>query len=230
MKKNQIDKIKNLDLATFDAKLRAMAEKGTFDDAMDESFDRLLRETEPTKLSVSELGQFYNTVKKASVESSIMEARKKTPAKVLPFGRYLQLIRDNCDLTKADIAKALNKDRTYIDKIENGQTNPLHLLTEDVVDIMQLFRISISELKMIIKAFLSFTAVNKGKASAMARSSIKAGVKGREDSLGLAMDAALQEIAKKKDKTRQDNIKIDPDYIEPVKKILEEREEQSLLV
>lgn len=230
MKKQQIDKVKNLDLATFDAKLRAMAEKGIFDDAMDESLDKLLRETEPAELTASELSQFHQTVKKASVESVILETRKKTPAKALPFGRYLQLIRDNCDLSKADIAKALNKNRTYIDKIENGQTNPLHLLPKDVADIMQLFRISLSELKMIIKAFLSFAAVNKGKASAMARSPIKAGVEGKEDSLGLAMDAALQAIAQKKDKARHDNIKIDPDYIEAVKKILEEREEQSLLV
>ncbi|CAB1064137.1 hypothetical protein D1BOALGB6SA_8928 [Olavius sp. associated proteobacterium Delta 1] len=230
MKKQQIDKVKKLDLATFDAKLRAMAENGAFDEAMDESLDRLLCDTEPAELTANELDQFYQTVKKASVESAIMEARKKTPVKELPFGRYLQLIRDNCDLTKADIAKALNKDRTYIDKIENGQTNPLHLLTEDVADIMQLFRISLSELKMIVKAFLSLATVKKGKASAMARSPIKAGAKGKEDSLELAMDAALQAIAKKKDKARHDNIKIDPGYFEAIKKILEKREEQSLLV
>lgn len=230
MKKQQIDKAKKLDLATLDAKLRAMAENGAFDDAMEESLDRLVRGTEPAELTASELSQFYQTVKKASVESAIMEARKKTPVKALPFGRYLQLIRDNCDLTKADIAKALNKDRSYIDKIENGQINPLHLLAKDVADIMQLFRISLSELKMIIKEFLSFAAAKKSKASAMARSSIKAGVKGKEDSLGLAMDAALQAIAKKKGKTRHGNIKIDPDYIEAVKKMLEERGERSLLV
>lgn len=230
MKKQQIDKVKNLDLATFDAKLQAMAENGAFDDAMEESLDRLIRETEPTEMTSSELRRFYQTVKKASVESAIMEARKITPVKELPLGRYLQLIRNNCDLTKVDISKVLNKDHTYIDKIESGQINPLHLLSKDVADIMQLFRISLSELIITIKAFLSLTIAKKGMVSSMARSSITAGEKGKEDSLGFAMDAAFQAIAKKKDEATHGNLKIDPDYIKAVKKVLKERGERSLLV
>ena len=153
MKKQQTDKIKNLDLTIFDAKLRAMADNGAFDDALDESLDRLLRETEPTELATSELSQFHQTVKKASVEKLITEARRAIPVKMLPFGRYLQLMRDRCDLSKTDIARALNKDRTYIDKIESGQTNPLHLIAKDVADIMQLFKLTLTNLKTTIASF-----------------------------------------------------------------------------
>lgn len=230
MKKQQTDKVKNLDLTIFDAKLRAMADNGAFDDALDESLDRLLRETEPTELATSELSQFHQTVKKASVEKLITEARRVIPVKVLPFGRYLQLIRDKCDLSKTDIARVLNKDQTYINKIESGQTNPLHLIAKDVADIMQLFRLTLTDLKTTIASFLSLADSKKSKVSAMARSSIKAGEKGKEDSLGFAMDAALQAIATKKGKACHGPIKIDPDYIDAIKKVLKERGEKSLLV
>jgi len=230
MKKQQTDNLENLDLTTFDAKLRAMAENGAFDEAMDESLDKLLRKTEPTELLASELNQFHQAVKKASVENLIMEACRTTPVMVLPFGRYLQLIRNRCDLTKTDIAKALNKNRTYIDKIESGQTNPLHLMAKDVVDIMQLFRLTLTDLKITIESFLSLADLKRSKANAMARSSIKPGGKGKGDSLGLAMDAALQAIVTKKGKPCHGNIKIDPDYIGAIKKALKERRDESLLV
>ena len=64
----------------------------------------------------------------------------------------------------------------------------------------------------------------------MARSSIKAREKCKEDSLGFAMDATLQAIATKKGKACHGTIKIDPDYIDAIKKVLKEREEKSLLV
>lgn len=230
MKKKQIDKVKNLDLSIFDAKLRDMAEKGIFDDNIEESLDRLVRDTEPTELTNSELKKFYQTLRKASHQNAIIEARRVTPITTLPFGRYLQLIRDKCDLTKTDIAKLLNKDSTYIDRIESGQTNPLYLLSKDVADIMQLFRITVSELKTTIKELLSLSNVKKGKTRAMARSSIKSEERGKGDSLEFAMDAALQAIAKKKDKAYDSNIKIDSDYIEAVKKVLKERGEEILLV
>ena len=231
MKKRQIDKARKPDLAMFDAKLRAMAENGDFDDAMEENLDKLMRDTEPVELTAYEHSRFYRVIQKSSIENAIIEARKLTPLKAMSFGRYLQLVRDNGDLTKADIAKALNKDRTYIDKIEKGQTNPLQLRANDIADIMQLFRISLSELKTMITAFLSLAALKKGKrASAMARSSIKAGVKGKEDSLGLAMDAALQAIAKKEARDSKEHIKINPDYIDAVKQVLKERGEQNLFV
>ncbi len=231
MKKRQIDKEKSKDLAIIDSELQAMAETGDFDEAMEENFDKLVHDTEPVELTEGEYNRFYRIIKKASTENVIIEARKMTPVKAMPFGRYLQLVRDNGDLSKTEIAKALNKESTDIDRIEKGQTNPLQLLPNDMADIMQLFRISLSELKKKITAFLSLAAAKKGRrVSAMARSSIKSGVKGKEDSLGLDMDAALQAIAQKENRIHKNHIKIDPDYIDAVKQILKERGEQSLLV
>jgi transcriptional regulator with XRE-family HTH domain len=230
MKKQQISKIKKLDLEAIDAKLREMAENGSFDEAIDESLVKHLREIEPSEISVSEFNQFLTTVKKASVENMILGARTEIPYKKLPFGRFIQLIRDRCDLTKADIAKVLDKDLTYIDKIEGGQTNPLHLNAKDIADIMQLFRINLTELKNCIDSFLSIADSKRFKVNAMARSSIKAGEKGKEESLGFAMDAALQAIADKKGKSYHIPQKVSPDYLNAIKDVLIERGEKVLLV
>lgn len=230
MKKQQIDKIKNLNSATFDAKLRAMAEKGTFDDAMEESIDRLLRETNPAELTDSELKQFCQTVKKASGENAIMDARSKTPITDLPFGRFLQLVRDRSGLSHAQVGKILNKDASFIERIENGQINPLSLMANEVADIMQMFRLTFTEMISVIKAFLSLASVKRSRISGMARSSVKTDATDKGERLAHAMDAALQAIAKKKNKDQPDIVKINPDYLEAIKQELKQRRAKDLLV
>lgn len=232
MKKQQVEKVRKLDLAIFEKKLRAMAKKGDFDFAMDEILDISMEETEPADLSDRDLRRFYQTARKAAHENVLIEARKKVSTAELPFGRHLQRIRDKSGLSQADIARLLNKDLSYIEKIENGQINPLKLLVNDLTDIMQLFRLTLTELKITIKAFLSLAAVKPGKVSAMARSSIKAGTKEKGDSVAHAVDAALQAIAKRSPKTREqeEQIKIDPKYLEDIKRVLKERGEEGLLI
>jgi transcriptional regulator with XRE-family HTH domain len=181
-------------------------------------------------LKKGEFRRFYQTVKKASHENALTVARRKVVPKNDPFGRFLQLIRTKSELSKRDVAQLLNKDYSYIEKIENGQINPVNLPPPDVVDIMQLFKLTLSELVTGIKAFVSLSIVKKGKISGMARSSIKPGAEGKEDSLAHAMDAALQKIAEKNAQTQQDKTEIDPNYLEAVKEELEKRGEESLLV
>ena len=230
MKKQKIDKVKELDLAAFDAKLRAMAEKGAFDDAMEESIDRLLRETKPAELTDSELKQFCQTVKKASGENAIMDARSKTPITDLPFGRFLQLVRDRSGLSHAQVGNILNKDALFIERIENGQINPLSLMVNEVADIMQLFRLTFTEIISVIKAFLSLASVKRSRISGMARSSVKTDAADKGERLAHAMDAALHAIAKKKNKDRPDIVKINPDYLEAIKQELKQRRAKDLLI
>jgi hypothetical protein len=217
-------------LATFDIKLRAMADSGSFDEGMGENLDRLLRETKPAMLTEKELSQFYQTARKASIERIIMEARVGIPISSLPLGRFLQLIRDRCRLSRVQIAESLNKDTTFVERVEEGQINPLTLMANEVADIMQLFRLTLTEIATTIKSFLSLTAVKRCKISGMARSSIKSDATNKGETLAHAMDAALQEIAKKKTQGRPDAIKIDPDYIEAVKQELKRRRAEDLLI
>jgi len=230
MKKQKIDKVKELDLATFDTKLRAMAENGAFYDAMEESLDRLVRETEPAKLTDSELNQFYQTLKKASGENAIMDASSKTSITDLPFGRFLQLVRDRSGLSHEQVGNILNKDASFIERIEKGQLNPLNLMANEVADIMQLFRLTFTEMISVIKAFLSLASVKRLRISGMARSSVKADAADKGERLAHAMDAALSAIAKKKNKDRPDIVKINPDYLDAIKQELKQRRAEDLLV
>lgn len=231
MKKQQINGIKGLGLSAFEVKLRAMAKKGELDlnPAMTEQFDKLYLENGPDLLTDSEIKQLYRTVSKASHESAIIKSKETVTVEGLPFGRFLQLIRDKSGLAKSDIAKLLNKDNPYIEKIENGQLSPLELGANNVADIMQLFRLTMTELITTIRAFLSLTETRRTKASALGRSSIEDGSEERGDALAFAMDAAFLAIKKEQGKKQPDKTKIDQKYIEAVKKILKDRGETNLL-
>ena len=229
MEKRPVKKVKKLDVKAFEQELKVMAREGILDADLDETLIAE-NEIEPATLTRDEFQRFYQTAKKASHEKALIEARAKIAAGKDPFGRFLQRIREKSELSKQDVARLLNKDSSYIERIENGQISPLNLLPPAVADIMQLFRLTLSELKTGIKAFLTLSTVKKGKISGMARSSIKAGTKGKEDSLAHAMDATLQAIAEKTGKARQDKIKIAPDYLEAVEEELEKRGEEDLLV
>lgn len=229
MNKHQIDKVKNTDLAAFDAKLRAMAKDGAFDSAMEEGLDRLFCQTEPIQLTYGEKKRFYNTVIKVSAENAIKDARRKTHVSTLPLGRFLQLVRDRSGLSHAQVAMVLNKEVSFIERLENGQIDPLRMMTSDVADVMQLFRLTVTEILATLKAFLSIASVKHQRVSGMARSSVKQNAKDKGTRLSHAMDAVQAAIKKKKGQGLPDAAKIDPAYIEKLRQELKKRNAESLL-
>lgn len=230
MKKHKNTKPINSDLASFDKELCAMAKDGEFDESIDESLERLMRRTEPSNLSNSELSRFYQTVGKASLENAIMEARGNTPLTNLPIGRFIQLIRDRSKLSYAQVAKALNKDASFVERLENGRIDPLKLMAHEVADIMQLFRLNISELTTTLKAFISAGTANQKRVSGMARSSMKAGASDKGERLAHAMDALQMAIANKKGERTTESVHIDTAFIEGVRRELQKRDAKDLLV
>lgn len=227
MEKRSIDKIINLDESVFEKKLNTMAK---MDDLTENCINQIFDKIQPIEISTQERNQFYKTVKKASDRKVLLEARKNTPSSDLPFGRYLQRIRDNSGLSEIDISNFLNKDSSYIEGIENGRVNPLDLAANEIADIMQLFRLTFSELKTAITAFLDFIPAKKGRITAMARSSGKIACDKKGTKFEFARDAALQAILKKKSPASPRKAEIDPDYLEAIKDILEQRNEKNLLV
>jgi transcriptional regulator with XRE-family HTH domain len=229
MSEHQIDKVKKIDLAAFDEKLRAMAEEGAFDSAMEGSLDRLFRQTEPKQLKKSEKNRFCNTVIKASARKAIIDARSKTPISNLPFGRFLQLVRDRSGLSHVQVAIALNKEASFVERLENGQISPLKLMPNEVADVMQLFRLTITEISATLKTFLSTISVKRQRVSGMARSSVRSDAEDKGASLAHAMDALQAAIKKKNDRGQPDVVKIDPVYLENLRQELENRNAKELL-
>ena len=224
MKKQQIENIKKVDPVVFEKKLQAMAMEGKFDFAFDDIGEEAL--------SPEEMKRFYKTARKASQENALIKAREGVTKVELPFGRHLQKIRNASGLSQLDVANLLKKNSPYVEKIENGHINPLNLSANDLADIMEVFRLSLTELKAAINEFLSFLAVKPPRVSAMARSSIKAGTKEKGDSVAHAVDATLQAIAKakKKNKEQEKKLEIDQNYLEDLQKLLKNRGLERLLI
>lgn len=213
MKKQLINKI---ELSAIEKKLQEL-------DA-----DDILELCEPVLLSENELKYFKSNVNRAAMERVIVEAKLQVSYAKLPFGRYLQSIRDKSELTVQNIATLLKKEHSYITRIENGQLNPFKIPFNEMADIMQLFRISLTELKIIIEAFLKISPLKGKRVAGMARSSFKQGTVGKADTLSHAMDAVLQKIAIKKPDSKK--VSIDRKYIESVKTELQKRKDSKLLV
>jgi transcriptional regulator with XRE-family HTH domain len=208
MKNKNSDKKMSLNLAVLEKKLKAMAQDG--------DLNSILEDIKPAPLSDKKHHGFYTTVKRASIENHIIEARKELPRTKLPFGRHIQWIRAKGGISKRDIAQSLRKDISYIDKIEEGRTNPLCLLINDLAEIMQLFKIKVSEFIQAVKAYQKLTNSNTGKMNAMARSSFGLGSDKKEEALSHAFDAVRLEIVKKK-KLSQEPSEIDKEFIEKLK-------------
>ena len=213
-----------MNLAAFERKLQSMAAAGELSPGGNE-----LNPTQTASLSDEDRLCFLDTVKRASHERALLEASKKIHKVELPFGRHLQTLRDKCGLTQSDIAKLLKKPHAYIEKIESGQVNPVSMLVTDLVDIMQIFRLTLSDIRTTVTASLLLSAKSTGNVSVMARSSLKTDSKERGDGLGHAMDAVLQTIAKKNAKP-ENTPTIDPSFLKSIQAALKERGEKDLLV
>lgn len=220
MKKIKVDKIKKLDLHVFEEKLKTMAMDGDLGDS--------LEDIKPSSLSSDKLNQVFQSVKNASIENRILKARKKLPSTRLPFGRHVQWIRNKSGVSKQDVAKNLQKDVSFVDKIEDGRINPISLLINELVDLMQFYRISVSELVATIAALAKLGGAKIGKMSAMARSSLSSNRDKKTEALDHAFDAVLHEIAKSEEADKKGFV-IDEKYVAKLKKELVIRGEKSLL-
>jgi transcriptional regulator with XRE-family HTH domain len=190
--------------------------------------DDIFELCEPMPLSDDELKYLKSNVSRAAMERVLVEAKSQISYVKLSFGRYLQLIRDKSELTVQNIASLLKKEQSYITKIENGQIDPLKIPFKEMADIMQLFRINLTELKTSIEAFLKISPLKGKRVAGMARSTGKQGATGKADTLSHAMDAVLQKIATKK--TSSSKVIVDSKYINLVKTELQKRKDNNLLV
>lgn len=217
-KNNSENKEKKKDI--FEEKLKEMARDGDLGFA--------LEDIKPTTLTINEAHSFYNTVKKASLENKFRIARKALPEERLSFGRHLQWIRKKSRISKEDVAKVLRKDIDFINRLESGRINPLKILEDELIEIMQLFRIGISEFIQTIKAHYQISEVRTGKKYAMARSAFYLASEKKSEALSHAFDAVMQKIGEKENDI-QDTLEIDEKYIEEIREELRRRGELELL-
>lgn len=221
--------IEKIEVSIFEKKLQGLAHSGKLEASMNRLTEQTYSELVPAALSETELKSIYQTVKKASHEKALVDAKIYLTAS-LAFGRLLHFLRDKSGLTQIDIARLLRRDKSYVESLENCKIDPLKMPISDLADIVELFRINVSELVRAVKETATLSYAKASNVNAMARASIKAGTKQRGESISHAIDSVLLAIAKKEGASDHNKTDIDDSFLNELRKELLKRGCSDLLV
>ena len=146
----------------------------------------------------------------------------------LPFGRFMEAVREKAGITKVQIAGRLKKDEAYISRIERGDLSPVSIPTPDFTDIMGLFHVGIGVVSQMVAAS-SRIAESKHTDRASARS--HGGL--RHDTRTADVERALDAFARKMQKKAATSSGVPPEIeacLTRVRDELQRRGRKDLLV
>lgn len=146
----------------------------------------------------------------------------------LPFGRFMEAVREKAGITKVQIAGRLKKDEEYISRIERGDLSPVSIPAPDFTDIMGLFHVGIGVVSQMVVAS-SRIAESKHTYRASARS--HGGL--RHDTRTADVERALDAFARKMQKKAATSSGVPPEIeacLIRVRDELERRGRKDLLV
>lgn len=109
----------------------------------------------------------------------------------LPFGRWIEAARKRARLTREGIAKAVSKDASFVQRLEEGEILPWSLSFVDAADIICLFRIHIEAVRYLISISLAVSNARRQVEQFAARAGGELQSKERTENLKLALDLAL---------------------------------------
>lgn len=158
-------------------------------------------------------------------------ARAKTmisDVQSLPFGRFMEAVREKAGITRIQIARRLKKDEEYISRIERGDLNPISIPAPDFADIMGLLHVGLGSISQMMVASIRI-AESKHTYRASARS--HGGL--RHDTRTADVERALDAFARKMQKKAAVSAGVPPEAdacLRRVRDELERRGRQDLLV
>jgi ribosome-binding protein aMBF1 (putative translation factor) len=89
--------------------------------------------------------------------AAIKQALSSIGKEVLPFGRFIESVRERAGLSRSDVAGRLKKTDEYVQRIERGDVVPTQLKTPDFADLVELFQITVrAAVEMLKAAFDTF--------------------------------------------------------------------------
>lgn len=218
-------------LLKFEKALKQMARKGQIDLPVDDKLaETILSDLEPVELTKNEMRKLTMDLRKAHQNKAIEQARALLPRVKCPFGRYIRSLRCEAQLSVGEIARRLKIESSYLESIEVDFENPMEIPREKIVDIMELFRIFLSEFAKTVEESLMVVQARTGRIKAVARSSSQIGSEERGIGVSHAVDATLVEIAKKKGKVPRNSTQVSDEYLRGIKEELIKRNRADLLV
>ena len=213
------------DLEQFEAHLKILAKAGEIPYPISEKEIEELS-SQCTGLTLpSELEEKYlSSMKKAYEDLAIDKVKKTLHGEIKVFGRHIQYIRKEANISISRIAERLNKDKDYVEKLESGQLSPLQIAKETAADIMEIFKINLKELTSAIQMFLKLAPMAQ-TASVHARANRKISEKEMLEDISIAMDDLISIASKKEHR----EISLPKEFLEGIKSELERRGRTNLI-
>ena len=146
-----------------------------------------------TEISDAIKSRIKSNLKQRIQNAAIQQALSSAGKEVLPFGRFIESIRERAGLSRSDVAERLKKTDEYVQRVERGDVVPTQLKTPDFADLVELFQITVrAAVEMLQAAFDTLDYKSTFRASARACAGL------RNDKRGEDVERALDAFARKK--------------------------------
>ena len=146
-----------------------------------------------TELSDAVKLRIKSNLKHRIQNAAIKQALSSAGKEVLPFGRFIESVRERAGLSRSDVAERLKKTDEYVQRVERGDVVPTQLKTSDFADVVELFQITVrAAVEMLKTAFDTLNYKSTFRASARACAGL------RNDKRGEDVERALDAFARKK--------------------------------
>lgn len=146
----------------------------------------------------------------------------------LPFGRFIETVRETAGMTRLQIARRLKKDEEYVSRVERGDVGPISMAASDVADIVELFQIRFDSVTEMIAASVKISE-SKHTYRASARSHGGLRHNARTDDVDRALDAFARKMQNKAAANLRDSPQVTA-CLTRVRAELEKRGRKDLLV
>ena len=124
-------------------------------------------------------------------DAAIEKARQTVGMKVVPFGRFIESVREKAELTRRDIAGRLGKHEQFVQRVERGDMSPIDIPPSDVANLIVLFQIKVRDVAQLVRASLEIASAKQGFKTAAARA--HGGI--RQDQRGEDVERAMDALA-----------------------------------
>jgi transcriptional regulator with XRE-family HTH domain len=213
------------DLEKFEARLKLLARAGEIPYSISEKeIEELTAECEGLTPPPELEEKYLSSMKRAYEDLAIGKVRRKVHGEVKLFGRHIQYIRKEAGISASRMAERLGKDKDFVEKLESGQINPLHIAKDTIADIMEAFRINLKELVSAVKLSLQVSSM-AGVTSVHARADTKGNEKERLEDISIAAEDLMYIFSKKEQK----EVSVPEEFLEDVRAELERRGRTDLI-
>lgn len=129
-------------------------------------------------------------------DAALARARQQVTDQFLPFGRFLEAVREKAGLTRMQVAHRLQTTDQDLQRIERGDVNPLAIAPRSFADALVLFHLKLaSATPMILASLQTFDSKRTYRAAARSHGGILR--EARSDDIERALDVFARKMQKK---------------------------------